>query len=338
MTDKVQNDITVWRGAFTASENGTLIFSPSSESAGLSLQWFDRSGKITGTIEGRDNYNQVQVSPDGTKIAIIIGDPKGVLWVYDQTRKNMTRMTFEDVSYDNVIWSPDGTQLAFNGTANGLQDSTIRTKPISGTGEQKQLLGPENSKAVPSSLLDWSPDGKNILFSRPQFNASAQGANGFGYRYWILPLTGDKKPYPYSPSTGTGTLAKFSPDGHWVAYQSSETGRNEIFVSPFPWTGAKWQVSTNGGEYPFWKKDGKELIFDVPGLSGIYAVEVDKRGKNFSVVATRKLFRAPFTARITNTWAVTADNQRFLIITSTDSSSQPPLTVVQNWTGLLEKK
>jgi len=150
---------------------------------------------------------------------------------------------------------------------------------------------------------------------------------------WVLPLFGDRKPFPYINSSSQERQGTFSPDGRWVAYMSDETGRPEVFVAPFPWSGARWQVSNGGGADPRWRADGKELFyFD---FSGIAAVEVDTSGSAFRVGNTRLLFRMPVKG-LGREYAPTRDGQRFIAITPSEGNSQS-LTLVQNWPAELKR-
>ncbi len=331
LNDDVLVDASVWRGTFTASDNGTLIYQPGVASAGMGLTWLDRDGKEAGTLAVRDAYRQVQLSPDDKKLALSIGEPLGALWVYDLTRNTKTRLTFGSESYSNFVWSPDGSEIAYTASGGGVQYAAIMSKASSGAGEQKQILGPAHG--LPQMLCDWSHDGRHLIYR------SGTTSVGNGNDLWILPLFGDRKPFPYITGPGDQIQAQFSPDGRWVAYVSNETTRQEIYVAPFPWTGAKWQVSTNGGNLPRWRRDSKELFFIVPGTSQIAAAAVSGSGPGFEVGEVRPLFSvnnmSPSTAALQ--YAVTGDGQRFLIMTVGEAGSMP-LILVQNWTAELKKR
>jgi len=181
-------------------------------------------------------------------------------------------------------------------------------------------------------LWDWSPDGQYILY-----NIGAFGL-GNGQDIWVLPLNGDRKPFPYAEGPGEQMYAQFSPDGRWVAYVSNETGNYELYVAPFPWTGAKWQVSSGGGWVPRWSRSGK-LFYQAAGSTKTWVAEGDGHGPSFEVRSVRVAFDAtnlsPNIAAAQ--YAVTADGQRFLEITTGDTG-RLPLTVIQNWTAEVKKK
>jgi eukaryotic-like serine/threonine-protein kinase len=153
-----------------------------------------------------------------------------------------------------------------------------------------------------------------------------------------LPLSGEK-PIPFLSSRDDQQFGQFSPDGRWVAYASSETGRPEIYVVPFPATGAKWQVSTNGGTRPRWRADGKEIVFEVEGTGNFMSAQVNGRGSNFEVGELRMLFETtnlpPTNAG--SQWSLTSDGQRVIAITTGETGALP-LTLIQNWTGELKRR
>jgi Tol biopolymer transport system component len=160
-----------------------------------------------------------------------------------------------------------------------------------------------------------------------------------GIDIWALPMFGEAKPFPYVSAPGDQGFAQFSPDGKWSAYASSETGRMEIYVVPFPWTGAKWQISANGGTRPRWRRDGKEIVFEVPGSGKVMAAQVNGHGSNFEPGEVRLLFEGtnlpPNNAG--SQWSLTSDGQRLLAITM-GQTGLAPLNVIQNWTSELKRK
>ena len=153
-------------------------------------------------------------------------------------------------------------------------------------------------------------------------------------KLWVLPLFGDRKPFLYGESSGGTWSGVFSPDGRWVAYHALDGGQMQIFVAPFPWTGAKWQVSSTNGTFPRWRADGKEIYFF--DFSSISAVEVDGSGAAFRVGASKPLFQIGMRG-LAREYDVSHDGQRFLMITDNQGSSQS-LTVVQNWLAEVKKR
>jgi serine/threonine protein kinase len=334
LNDDVQVDAGLWRGTFTASGNGALVYQPGSAGASLHLDWVERSGKQAGTVSVPDDYRQIELSPDGRKAAVSVGEPLAALWVYDLTRNTRTRLTFGNENYSHPIWSPDGTQIAYTQGGGAAKDAgqKILSKASNGTGQEKLLLSLGPATGMQEALCDWSPDGRNLMFR------SGTSGTGDGFDLWILPLFGDRKPFPYITGAGDQLYAQFSPDGRWVAYTSSETGRNEVYVAPFPRTGAKWQVSQNGGALPRWRRDGEELFFAGSSSGQYLAAQVNGRGPNFEVGGIQDLFSinnmSPSIA--SDQYDVSPDGKRFLVITTGELGTLP-LTLVQNWIAELKR-
>jgi eukaryotic-like serine/threonine-protein kinase len=334
LNDDVQVDGSVWRGTFTASDNGTLIYQPGLASAAMRLTWLDRTGKEIAPVSAPDAYTEVQMSPDDKKAAVVIEDQLGIIWIYDLLHGTRTRFSFGNGAYSSPVWSHDGKRLAYIGPMSGGKGDAVMVKAADGSGEEKQLMPMEsNQHAIMQQLWDWSPDGRYILYSAGTFGV------GNGQDIWVLPVNGDQKPFPYAAGPGEQSYAQFSPDGRWVAYVSNETGQMELYVAPFPWTGAKWQVSTRGGWVPRWTRDGKEIVFQTAGSPETWLAEVDGHGSSFEVGSVRVLFESNNLAPNTSAaqYAVTSDGQRFLEITTGDAG-RLPLTVIQNWTAELKRK
>ena len=160
---------------------------------------------------------------------------------------------------------------------------------------------------------------------------------------WILPLNDARKPFPYVSGAGSQTDGQFSPNGRWVAYASNESTQYQVYVAPFPWTGARWQISTNRGSHPQWRRDGKEIFFLGPGGSQMMAAEVDGSGPFFHVGKVNTLFSLN-TSGSTSVpsssplgYAVSHDGQRFLVVASGETRSMR-LNLIQNWTSRLKSK
>jgi len=331
LTDNVQVDDGVWRATFTASDNGTLLYQPGVAGSGLTLSWLDRSGKPAGPTGVRDAYREAQISPDGKRLALSIGQPLGAIWTYDLTRNVKARLTFGGENNDDLAWSPDGSQIAYTASLGRFQGgAAIMSKASSGAGEEKEQLRTSDNT---TALLDWSPDGRYLIYR------TGTPATGTGIDLWVLPLFGDRKPAPYVTAPGDQDYAQFSPDGRWVAYSSRDSTTFQVFVAPFPWTGAKWQVSTTDGVFPRWRRDGKELYFLAVSSGQFLAAEVNGRGESFEVGQVRPLFAINNISANTEStqYSATGDGQRFVFITTGEAGSQP-LTLVENWTAELKKR
>jgi Tol biopolymer transport system component len=334
LTTDVQIDGSVWRGTFSASDNGTLIYEPGIAGAGNRLTWLDRSGKETGNVGTPDSIAMIELAPDDKKAAVTIGDPQGVIWIYDLVHDSRTRFTFGSESSMNPIWSRDGKQITYltGNTANAYSRKLI-VRAADGTGQATEIAQIGTIQTLQQELDDWSPDGRYLLY-----DAGTIG-QGNGVDIWMLPMFGDHKPTAFIAAPGDQGFAQFSPDGRWVAYSSTENGRPEVYVVAFPSTGAKWQISANGGTRPRWRRDGKEILFEVPGSGKVMSAQVNGRGPNLELADVRVLFEGtnlpPNNAG--SQWSLTSDGQRLLAITTGETGALP-LTVIQNWTEELRKK
>ena len=174
----------------------------------------------------------------------------------------------------------------------------------------------------------WSPDGKFLLYStRARLDI------------WVLPLEGERsgasrKPFPFARESYEERYAKFSPDGHWVAYVSNQSRRNEIYVAPFPGPGGKRQVSLEGGDYPRWRRDGKEIFYLSPD-GHLMATEVTAKAAAIEIGATHTLFNLPTSHQYQ--YEVMPDGQRFLAAIASEGAAPTPITVVQNWRAGLKR-
>ncbi len=176
----------------------------------------------------------------------------------------------------------------------------------------------------------WSEDGRFIYFQQIGVSSKSKGR----YAIWVFSVP-DRKATPFLQSEFNETLPQLSPDGRWMAYVSDESGRNEIYVQPFPGPGGKWQVSTNGGSYPLWRRDGKELFYFAPGRK-LMAVEV-KAGSTFEAGLPKFLFETRLKSGGNRQYDVSSDGQRFLINLAVGEESSAPITLVLNWTAELKK-
>lgn len=237
------------------------------------------------------------------------------MWVIDWERDISTRLTFDDASEDNPIWSPDGLQVTFNSTRKGQSD--IFVKNASGVGDETLVVGSPESE-YPE---DWSRDGRYISY--------VSGGVSFGTLN-LVPLFGDRKPFSVVRSPFQKDEPHFSPDGKWLAYDSSESGIYQIYLVSLPTADQKLQVSTNGGAQPHWRRDGKELYYLT--LDGkMMAVDISTGAKPESSIP-RVLFDTGLAVSpTTDQYAVTSDGQRFLLLRPLLGATPTPITVVLNW-------
>ena len=312
----VMNDSSTWHMDASASNDGSLIFG-SGASGDLELVWMDRSGKISTIANKLPDLQSAVLSPQGDRVALQMNAGQTDIWVLDLTRGVRTRVTFGTVWNVSPTWSPDGKWIAYSSAQNG--HFAICRKPSDGSGAEECLLTVEQQPG----LTDWSRDGKYLLYSLPVPGGPLR-------QIFALPLEGERKP---SVVVERGAGGKLSPDGRWLAYQSAESGRFEVYVTPFGGGQGKWQVSANGGQYPRWSKDGKELYY-MDLTYNLFAVPVTNAGGALQFGAAEKL--------ITN-WSapqvfydVSPDGKKFLLDRVEQQVSQS-VTVITNFTAGLKK-
>jgi eukaryotic-like serine/threonine-protein kinase len=312
----VMNDASTWHMDASASDDGLLVFG-SGASGDLELVWMDRSGKISTIADKLPDLQSAVLSPQGDRVALQMNAGQTDIWVLDLTRGVRTRVTFGPVGNVSPLWSPDGKWIAYSSAQSG--HFAICRKPSDGSGAEECLLNVEQQPA----LDDWSRDGKYLLYSLPAPGSPLR-------QIWALPAEGERKP---SLILERGIAGKLSPDGRWLAYQSNESGRAEVYVMPFGGGQGKWQVSANGGGWPHWSKDGKELHYMDLTFS-LFAVPVTNAGASLRFGAAEKL--------ITN-WSapqvfydVSPDGKKFLLDRVEQQVSQS-VTVVTDFTAGLKK-
>ncbi len=263
-----------------------------------------------------------RLSPDGRRAAIVIGDPSADLWIQDLDRGVRQRTTTQEQVVSAAVWSPDGSELAF------LHEETSRSllvaAPSNGAARTRTIL--ESKERYEPT--DWSPDGRYILCDKGLVGAS---------HIWAVPVAEPAKAFAVVETAYAERNGQFSPDGRWVAYRSLESGKEEIFVTPFPGGGAKWQASIGGGTQPRWSHDGKQLYY-VSTNNELMAVDVDGRGLRFDAKAPRTLFRVDLVIGPRQGYHGydVAPDGRFLINAATEAE-QPRAALVVNWDSELPK-
>ncbi|HWA35846.1 MAG TPA: hypothetical protein VG737_17005 [Cyclobacteriaceae bacterium] len=319
--------------AFSASQEGHLVYQNGTSRSGMKLAWWDRKGKKIGTVEREAQiYLQWRLSPDNEKLVLVQPAANGLpndLWLYHIRKNTWARFTFDGATDRSPIWSPDGEKIVFASNRNKQFDLYQRASDREGS--EELLLRSPDSK-IP---YDWSRDGKYIAYA--VYNGSNINTNDI----WILPVKSPpQKPFRFLETEFNESRPAFSPDGRWIAYQSNESGRDEVYIRPFPGPGGKWQVSSAGGNTPRWRQDGKELFFIGSGFSvmsaqiqcGISTVEIGNVQMLFD------LEYPPIGTSVRDLYDVTRDGQRFLVELNQDSQMSMPITLVVNWPPELKKK
>jgi Tol biopolymer transport system component len=314
------------RNTLTVSDNGVLAYRsggvgglPTSE-----LVWFDRAGNRIGSAAGPGLYMRPTLSPDGKRVAVQRRDSQtgtDDIWLVDLARSTVSRLTFGSSNQAFPVWSPDGDRIVFASDRDGT--SSLYQQISTGAGREELVLGSENAKYS----VDWSPDGRFIAFEDQDPKT--------GTDLWVLPLFGDRKPVPFLRTEFNEGQGQFSPDGRWMAYSSNESGRREVYVQAFPNPGGKWQVSTDGGSFPRWRRDGKE-IFYIAADRKLMAVSV-QANSTFQAGQPQPLFEPRVFGAPIIPYTVSADGKRFLVNTPTEGAESSPVTVILNWTAELKK-
>jgi Tol biopolymer transport system component len=273
----------------------------------------------------------VNLSPDGEHAAATrynSGTTLSVVWLLDFSRDISTRFTFGSSASSAGVWSPEGSRIIFTSNRDG--NYNLYEKPASGARDEELLLKSDEEKHPTS----WSRDGRFLLYFSLDPKTKAD--------LWILPLEGDKKPFPFLRTDFDERYGRFSPDGRWIAYVSDESGRNEIYVRSFspdgtaPGVSGKWQISNDGGNLPRWRGDGRELYY-LTSDRKLMAVEVTTNPV-FRAGIPKALFQTTVgTTGSLSTWDVSADGKRFLMPAPSAASAQQPFAVVLNWQAALKK-
>ena len=309
----------VGRIAASGSAAGSFVYRPA-VAAPRQLVWFDRAGHQLEPVGQPDQFmasgeNSWRLSPDGRSVIVSRRiNNNNDLWLIDTTRGALRRLTSDPASDSYPLWSPDGSRLTFGSARlHGSVVHDVFEESLTGTSTETLLLGSAENKAPEA----WSPDGRFLVYSvlSPKTGADL----------WVLPLQ-DKKPFAFVQTAAIEVNATFSPDGHWLAYQSTETGPSEIFVQAFPGPARSTLVSNGGGQAPVWRGDGREIFYRTPD-GRLMAVPVSFNVDGVNAGAPTALF----TMRPGATFRADRSGQRFLINMPLEAESAPPITVVLNW-------
>jgi Tol biopolymer transport system component len=323
----VNFDYGTWRGVFTVSQNGVLVYQAARESAGGQLTWIDMSGRTLAAIGERSEAYALRLSPDNRRASLVLGDPNNDIWVYELDRGVRTRLTTGAQVIVAPCWSRDGSEILFV-TGQSLQKLDVEyvmgTLPANGAGQRKVIY----KSPVRIEPTDWSPDGRFVLIDKGTIGASD---------IWVVPLATPDKAFPLVESPFLDGNGQFSPDGRWVAYMSQQSGRLEVYVTSFAEAGARWQVSANSGTQPRWSADGQTLYF-VSLSAQLMAASVDGNGPQFVVKDVKPLFPVNLFVgpRISCGYDIAADGKRILI-NSAGEAEAPRVVLIANWQAELPK-
>jgi eukaryotic-like serine/threonine-protein kinase len=314
-----------WGVIASASQNGVLVF----ESPGdveYPNAWFDRSGRRLGLAPLDGELQDLRLSAEGTRAAAArFEGPSGYIYVADLKTGARTRLTFAGQAWFLAL-SPDGSRVVYSMQVANSDNTELYIKRTDGSGANELLLSSGNT----DHPTDWTRDGKYIVINRGPLGAQ---------QIWIMPMFGDRKPFRLLPNaTYDHSDGRVSPDGKWIAYLGSESGRGEVYITSFPGGSGQWQVSSSGiVPAPAWQADGKELYF--VALDGnMVAASIQESADSVTIQDVKPLFHSPFLASVQRTiFDVDPKGQRFIGTAAADTSALP-LNVITNWTAELKKK
>jgi serine/threonine protein kinase len=326
IVEQIGYSATTARTLFSVSSTGVLAYRPNIPS-NTQLAVYDRAGKQLEKLGNEGDFVGLSLSLDDKRIVVSRLDPdvgSYDLWIVEFAGGKALRLTFDQTNETFPVWSPDGSHIVFTSNKNG--EANLYQRLSNGAGTEELLYGSNNLKAA----TDWSSDGQFIIYEDRDPKTD--------HDLWVLPRSGEQKPSVVVQTTFNEMKGRLSPDGKWIAYQSNESGTTQVTVQSFPPSGARWQVSTNGGYQPKWRRDGKELFY-VAADKKLMVVQVKAEGNRFEISAPQPLFEmaignlplngSPF-------YDVTRDGRRF-IVSAAVGAPPMPMTVVLNWTAELKQ-
>ncbi len=310
-------------GEAGASAGGAILAYTTGKFRFSRLTWLDRTGRLLATLGEPGAHFDPRLSQDGTTVALEKHDwsrGSGDIWTVDLSRGAFSRLTSAPGFESTPIWAPDGRRVAFASDQGPTPKIYVRN--ASGTGTEEVMVSPP-ARSFPT---DWSPDGRHVLF---MLNGGATRTDIWSYdvqRRTAAPLLA---------SAFDEGGATFSPDGKWVAYVSDENQRRQVYVRSFPEGEVKTQISTAGGDQPQWRRDGRELFYIAPDNT-VMTVGVQAAARRIGATAAQALFTANVEQgkTIRNQYAVSADGQRFLILSAVNPGASP-IVAVLNWRSLI---
>jgi serine/threonine-protein kinase len=312
---------------YSFSSTGSLIYvSGGIQGSQLRLVWVSRDGAEQPLTAPAHAYVHPRISPDGRRVAAAIFGEQGThIWIYDFGLETLTPLTFEGGGNNFPTWTPDGRRIAFRSNRAGAVNMFWQL--ANGSGGLERLGAGVGNNLQPSSF---SPNSQLLAFR--DLDAIT------GSDIWVLRLS-DQKVQPFLRTQFNEGGARFSPDGHWLAYSSDESGRAEIYVQPYPGPGGKWQISTEGGGEPTWNLNGRELFY----RSGRKMMAVDVMTRpTFSSGKPKMLFEGQYQPTQSNqpNYSVSPDGQRFLMLKPIEQQEQAAtqINVVLNWFEELRRK
>lgn len=318
VVEGVITDSSTGSAQYAVSESGTLLYVPGKSMGSVTeIQWLDDKGKTAPLRNAPASYDAPQFSPDGTRLTMHLAEAgkRPDIYVYDWKRDTLTRLTFAAETDSVPVWTPDGRWIAYSSGRTGGAGN-IYWSHSDGTGEAQRLTESKNLQ-FPGS---WHPSGKFLAFVEFEPKTTID--------IMILPMEGDEKsgwkpgkPTVFLNSPFAEMWPAFSPDGRWLAYTSNETGRNEIYVRPFPAGDGKWQVSSDGGSHPTWSKNGKEIFFRGQTIGKIMVAAYKTTGNSFQADKPKTWSETEIEVQFIRNFALHPDGKRFAILKNPQGQS-----------------
>ncbi len=301
---------------FSLSRTGLLVYAPGGDLSRFydaTLLWVDRQGRATPASASLRPYSHGRLSPDGSRFAVVISEANVEIGVLDLARDTLTRLAY---GWNNNFpaWTKDGKALIFSSNRDGA--NRVYRQVSDGSHPAEPLV-------TTSGMTDasWSPDGRILVFSAPRPES--------GSDILVVRPEDSASPQPLLQGRHNERQPEVSPDGRWLAYTSDESGRDEIYVQPFPTLGRKWLISTGGGVRPRWTREGRELVY----RNGRQMLSVEiVTSAEFQPRKARVLFEGE-----TSGFDVTPDGERFLTIRGGEALEIAEVAVVFNWMEELKR-
>jgi Tol biopolymer transport system component len=329
--ERVQLDRTTWRGVFSVgASTHSLVYMPATAKIGTRILIYDLASGTVETAADEVSQLNMDLSADGHRLAVETQEgPRSDLWIYDLLDGSKNRLTFDPMDESFGAWVGKQDRIVFGANR---PDGRYRIYEKSARGGPETLLFEWDSDVYPS---DVTADGRFLLFNKGPF------ASRVGSDLYLLPLTGAKTPIPFAAGPGEETDGQFSPDGRWIAYTSTQSGQEEIYVAPRPGPGAgassggQWQVSQGGGSVPRWARDGRTVFYRRADNTTFAEAEVDGSGASFRVGKRREL---PFHAY--QNWGslsydVTPDGRK-LVVASPGGDNASTMALVSDWSAIVK--
>jgi eukaryotic-like serine/threonine-protein kinase len=295
-------------------------------SSGSRLVLVDRTGNVRASGADSGSYYAPRLSPDGRRVALLRGTDANFsnrdVWIVDLVQRTQTRLTF-DTSAGWPLWSPDGRRIVYSRFLDGSSGfrGQLYSLPADGSGTPEPLVADSSGQWIPASF---EPGGKGIVYSGLPSPASKAGI-------WRATIGAGAKPQQVLVTPFDNGPVSLSPDGRWIAYAGNESGRNEVYVRPYPGAGGRWQVSLEGGTEPLWSPAGGEIFYRHG--DDMMAATVRTR-PSFEVLGRTKLFSGQFNPANfrDHNYSVAADGRTFLMVQPVVGPGQA-LVVTLGWFG-----